>query len=322
MSHFEPTFIFENGKVYACIGRKVVAAAASFDELEKQLKQAAPEGPEGSDIEFAMPGPEGSTHVITPNGLKGRILGKAKDVWGDTVTVRLENGRIAQFHISEDCQFLSEEQERIKPILALQQRLATTHPGDVQSLSDRKAELVALRAEAKDLVAKGLSDKDLAEVDSLIMTASGELRDIEARLEYLADAESMAPSSPSYEVFEQESVGAGDASWLDHTLNEMIAEAEATDYDRLMDEGPETFTASLDTVALADAGVTRTMASSFIRTKTAGAREEVREEYEKVWLARIEQARRQELASRKRRTKKEAAALPEVEHISDEALFG
>ena len=114
-----------------------------------------------------------------------------------------------------------------------------------------------------------------------------------------------------------------DASWLDNTLNEMIVEANSTDYEKLMDEGPEAFVAGLDTEMLADGGAVRSAASSWIRSKTAAADEDVRERYEKVWLARIEDVRRATFSNVKQEMHREAAAKESanLDGISDDSLF-
>jgi hypothetical protein len=118
------------------------------------------------------------------------------------------------------------------------------------------------------------------------------------------------------------SLGGKDGSWLDKTANEMIAEAESTDFKRLMDEGPEALTAELETPALADAGVVRQMASSFIRTKTAGTDPQVRDPYEATFLNRVEQCRRAELSTRTQSTQKEAAAQEDAfKDAPDESIF-
>jgi hypothetical protein len=117
--------------------------------------------------------------------------------------------------------------------------------------------------------------------------------------------------------------GHSDSTWLDHTMNEMIAEAEATDYERLMDEGPEAFVAGLDDAPIAHAATTRVMATTFIRERTAAAAPEIREQYENVWLSRVEQCRKAELGNRKQANHKKASTKESTvqSNLPDDVLF-
>jgi hypothetical protein len=64
------------------------------------------------------------------------------------------------------------------------------------------------------------------------------------------------------------------------------------------------------------------MAYSHIVSKTAGFQGEEVEDFRDKFVARVEVARRHELASRKETTKKEAAATEDVQsNAPDEALF-
>jgi len=90
----------------------------------------------------------------------------------------------------------------------------------------------------------------------------------------------------------------------------------------LMDEGPEAIVASMDDAAIADAGVTREVASRYIKSKTAAASSEIREKYEGVWLSRVEECRKAELLNRKEATKKEAAVEEDGQSdLPDDILF-
>ena len=68
-----------------------------------------------------------ATHVQTPNGLKGTILGKQRGLWGDQVTIRLENGRIARFDVTPDdkWEWITEQKAAsLSPLTRLQEKLA------------------------------------------------------------------------------------------------------------------------------------------------------------------------------------------------------
>jgi hypothetical protein len=102
----------------------------------------------------------------------------------------------------------------------------------------------------------------------------------------------------------------------------MVEENSQNDFSQLMDEGPELFVADLEDPAIADAGVVRQMASKFVRSKTAGLDTDTVKEFERVWLSRVEQVRREEQKNRKQRIAKEAkVASDEQDNAPDESLF-
>lgn len=265
--------------------------------------------------------------VVTPNGLKGQVLGKVAGMWGDEVTVRFENGRVVRLPVTDNLKFASVQpaKDEASPVDRLARRLAVTVDGTRGSLEARAKALQGIKHEAAVLIQKGASHEDEQRLDSFRVQADYELGEVSAALEHLAseELESYAPPAPfRMQAVEQESMGRGDGNWLDHTVNEMIAEAESTDYEKLMDEGPEAFVAELEDAPLADAGVVRQMASRFIQSHTAGANPEVRDLYEKTWLARVEEVRRAEFGNRKQAMKREAAAQEtDYSNLPDDMLF-
>lgn len=266
---------------------------------------------------------ESATHVITPNGLKGRILGKTKDMWGDTVTVRFENGRIVQFPVSDEMRYASEKEEVLSVTASLRERLNASTDGDRDSLIARVGELKSIRREAQVKIANdGASFADEAELDNISVEAGTELNEVVAALDHINDEAIEAYRPPTMHVAEQASLGGNDGTWLDDTFSNMVSEANHTDYDKLMSEGPEAFVAELETPALADSGVTREMASSHIRSKTAGANPDARESFETAWIDRVETLRRKEILNRKTKAKKEAAAETDHSNLPDDILFG
>ncbi len=262
--------------------------------------------------------------VTTPNGLKGRVLARVPGLWGDEVTVRFENGVIKKIPVDKRSTFSSEEPEVAdSPLKGLEERLAATTLSDRDSLVERAKELEAIKLAARKLVAD-VSDVDAATLDRISVEADYELREVGEALSHYADLEGQGFEAPSsienLPAVEQASLGGSEANWLDATVGEMVAEASSADYTKLMDEGPEAFVAGLDDNQLADAGTVRVMASREIRSHTAGADEDMREKYERVWLARVEEQRRGRLSSRKEEIRKEAAS-DEDPDVPDEALF-
>lgn len=311
MGRPEPTYVFENGRAYALVNGQVVAAAEDVDQLEEQL--AAPQ-------EAPKQGLDGATHIETPNGLKGQILGRVSDVWGEQVTVRFENGRILHLPVTSDLKLSTETPAPVgDPVIDLNQRLEAI---DASDLNERAAELTEIRRSAVEHLTKGAAYETEEALHHIVVQADYELGEVTDALEHQrTEAEAFAPPTP-LGVVEQESVGGGKADWLDRTVEDMIAEAEEVDYGQLLDEGPEAFAAGLDDSVLDDGGVVRQMASNYVRTKTAHAEDGVRDRFEAAFLARVEDCRRVQLADRKTTTHKEAATrTEELDSISDEALF-
>lgn len=321
------------------------AVGAENDPLVQQavqiLEQKAPElladgGPDGqeepsaigqADLPAASPDtlPEDSlppreTHVETPNGLKGQILGKVKDLWGEEVTIRLENGRIAKFHVTEDTKFTNEKTASApSPLAALEARLEATPDGTKESLSARITELKKIKAEASALIRTREVTANTAH--ELVVLADHELREVNDALAALEDAEPYAPPAPfDPQVAEQESVGGGDSTWLDDTFGQMVDESEATDFDQLMDEGPEVMVAGMETPALEDAEGVADQASQFVSSKVAGIERDAVEEFRAEFLRRIEAARKMELETREEKQTQQREAAVEDDG-PDEGLF-
>lgn len=266
--------------------------------------------------------PPRATHVTTPNGIKGQILGKQKGLWGDQVTIRLENGRIAKFDVTGDETYSTEKTASVDKTATLQERLDAEYPHTKYALKVRIGELKKIRHEAASLVADA-SYGEQQKLHQLIVTADLETHEVVDALAGLEDATPYeAPAPYQTEVVEQESLGGGSGSWLDSTLGEMIEEAEGQDFDQLMNEGPEAFVAELETPALADGGVTRDMADRLVASKVAGIDREAGAEFRTAFLARVEEVRRSELVNRKEAQAKVAKeASTESYDGPEEGLF-
>ncbi|MDB5280904.1 MAG: zinc ribbon protein [Ferruginibacter sp.] len=310
-----PTFVFDDdGKAYAYVAGKIVAAAEDVDELERKLadfpadfkKKEDPEddrdNKDDEDEEDDAPVTVSSaTHVVTPNGLKGTILGKQRGLWGDQVTIRLENGRIAKFDVTSDSkmEYIKEAKTvQASPIKALQDRLDEMPDGTKDSLVARIVELKAIKREAANLI-RSSSYSDGETLDNLVVQADYEVREVTDALAGLEDAESFIPEAPfAPAAVEQASMGGNDGSWLDNAAEEMIAENEAQDFDALISEAPDTFVAELETPVLEDAGVTREYADQFVSARTAGLEKTATTDFRAAFLQRVEEARQFELRTR------------------------
>lgn len=282
-------------------------------------------GVPGADLYGQEPpvGAQPVAHVVTPNGLKGTVMGR-HNLWGEEVTVRFENGVIKHLPVSS-VQFekTAGAGEANGTIEAFDARLAATTDTDAGSLYERQNELEQIKKDARKAFVGG-SDADLEALDRITVQANREIREINDALSHIGnEIEQNSQAFASIEnlpAVQQASMGGNEATWLDKTLGEMRAAVEATDFKKLMDEGPEVFIAGLDDAQLADAGTVRHMASRWIRSHTAGADEELRDKYDRVWLARVEDTRRQRLSARKEEVRKEASSQESYDG-PDDALF-
>lgn len=263
--------------------------------------------------------------VITPNGLKGTVLGKTAGVWGDEVTIRLENGRIVKLPTNVELRSPKQAstKKKVSPLELLETRLSKSIDGTRESMVSRIEDLKGIRRSASRLVGDGCSYADSVRLDQIVVAAEVESRHLTDAIAHIDDADSMrAPGFSMQAADRTSSVSREDASWLDVVMDDMIKEAEAQDFNKLLAEGPEALTAELPDVALADTGVTRQMASSFIMERTAGIAREVANPYMDTFLARVEECRKAELASRKQTTHKEAATVEKsYDDVPDDALF-
>jgi hypothetical protein len=310
----EPTYIFKNGKVYTYHNGEVIASVDEIDFVEEEAAHLA--------------SAKNATHITTPNGLQGKVLGRVKGLWEDEVTVRFENGRIASLPVSKLTFSNEEEEEKADEISELEKKVeSSVSVYDAATIENRVHELDRIKVEASLFIDAGLSDEDLQRVASVITQANYELEEIGDVIRALEEGHTSAyeaPASFEINVVEQGGpTGGRESNWLDQAVEEMVHEANSTDYTRLMDEGPEAFVAGLDHETLADSGTVRSLASTWIRSKTAAADDDVREKYEKVWLARVEEQRRASFVEAKEEMHKEAAAEETTDYdtIGDDSLF-
>lgn len=311
----DPTYIYRNDKIYAFANGDIIAQGDDEEEVEEGVKKFEEEEAK-----------KASSTIVTPSGVKGTILGRTPDVWGlqETLTVRLENGRIAHYKVGSVEKVLDEKPEFVKPISRFESVLAADVTPNRAELEERKVTLANLKEEVRVTILAGVSDADRAELSQITVQADAELGEIGQQIDQIDQNEADAFQSPApYETTVVEQGGRSDgAGWLDSTLNDMVEEAEGHDYDKLLSEGPELFVAEQPVEALGDQGATQAIAASYIRSITAGADPEVRDKFEKAWLARVEEVRRGALTHKKEAHRKEASVKHEAADKSpDESLY-
>jgi hypothetical protein len=321
MSDLTPEYTFEDGLVTASVNGKVIASGSTLDEVEQEVAEALQAPVEKVDKSRK------ATHVVSPNGLKGQILSRVAHIWGDEVTVRFENGQIHSMAVTDRTNFTTENVKTASssPLQRLASTLEKTITPDRESLQARFAELEDAKTECRQLIASGASDSDSATLHRLALEAEQEQQEIREHVDHLdaTEGEGIQPFRPTHEVVEQADVGHnGTGTWLDATLREMEEETAQTDYEAFLDDGPTLFVAEQDEATLADAGDVRERALSHVQAKTAGVQSDKLDQYEKLFLARVEEARRVELASRKHTARKEATKKKSnVDDAPVESLF-
>jgi len=317
----QPTYSIDDGVITASVGDKVIASGTELEDVEREVNEALAEPAKTAST-------SGATHVVSPNGLKGKILSRVAGVWGDTVTVRFDNGQIYQMPVTESTGFITENPKTAStnPLERFSSTLAKTVSPDAGSLQARNQELHSLITDARTTLIKGASVTDEARLNEFILQAQHEIREIKEAVDHINETEGQGfvPPAPfETRVIDQATVGYKDnPSWLDHTIDQADAEARETDFNALLDDGPTLLTAELDDATLADAGDTRERALAHVRAKTANITSDQIENYENLFVARAEEARRVELAHRKQNVKKEAAQKQsDVDNAPVESLF-
>lgn len=313
---------FEGDDVYAIHEGRVIASGKSdkMDEVESDATNYL----KGLKVEADAKRQRNATHVVTPSGLKGKILQRTASVWGDEVTVRFENGEVSTFTAHGVKDWMHEKTaSAASPVEGLNQRLAKTYDHNRAALVARHAELVEIWKEARELITSGVSYADQQKLDSIVVTAEAEGEQIKQSIEAIDAGNVEAYQMPAPQVVEQESVGAPAGNWLDAVLEDIHAENAGVDYEQILNDDPTLLAAGLDDGIVADQGASRELALSHIRSKVAGFVGDDVEQYVAQFLARFEAARRREQSSRTTETRKEAAtATSRVNDAPDEALFG
>lgn len=271
---------------------------------------------------------EKATHIVTPNGIKGKIVGRARGLWGDEVTVRLENGRIAKYDLVGGEQFVHDA-PKTSAYHQLQAKLDEVPALTKGALLKRIEDLREVRKQAKTLVADA-PYLDAQKLDEIVITAEHEIREAAQAIEYIDQQGYEAPRQFTHQAVEQRSMGGGDASWLGDVLADALGEAQATDYDKLMNEGPETLIADLETPVLSDQEAVSDIASEFVTSKTVGLEPTAVQAFHQAFLARVEEVRVKESSARPNRERKVQAGqahktakrlADEIANTSDEGLF-
>jgi hypothetical protein len=321
-----PRFSYSNDTIIAFNeANEPIASGSDFVKVAETAEQyfTALRGEKANKLR------ETATHIVTPNGMKGKVLNRVAALWGDEITVRMENNEIRTFATAPGDGLTYTHEKTASTATGYLEyfkgRLDELPDHDIRGLTARLNVLDEVKTGVRSVIGS-VSHGDQQALDQIVLTADAEAREIKDTLEYLAtaDAESYRPPAP-YELHAVEQAdmahGASD-NWLDVTARQMIAESEAQDFDKLLDEGPTSLVSRLETSALSDSGIIAEIARNEITSKTAGFQGEAVEDYRDHFIAATELARRQELTYRND-TVREAATKHEasVAQIPDAGLF-
>src|SRR5208282_708852 len=98
MMKLSVSYVRQGDQVLAFHEDKMIAHGTRFAEVEKTAVEYLDNLRSKEDADIAASQRKAATHVETPSGLKGEVLGQVKGPWGsEEVTVRWENGRIAKY---------------------------------------------------------------------------------------------------------------------------------------------------------------------------------------------------------------------------------
>lgn len=322
-----PTYAYgDDGQIVAFDGNHVIAKGIDFEKVSETAEEYFNALRHAQDTKVTEKDRHEATHIVTPNGNKGAILGRTSAIFSDSITVRFENGQIRSYDtfVGDGLTFTKEAADTPKsPVEYFQRRLDEVAAPGRKGLTARLNELDEVRRGAAHLASQGVSYTDGQALHQIVLSADAERNEVREALDHLtaADAEAMTLPTLAYSAVEQADLGRSD-SWLEVVAQEMVEESEAQDFDKLLAEGPIEFVSGLDIAALANTGVVRDMAVDHIHSKTAGFQGEAVEHYRDQFVANAELARKRELTYRKDNAKASAKKEAKVtKNVPDEALF-
>lgn len=222
LSNSKVTYSLSGQGVDASLDGTVIASAPSIDEAETAAKMVIHEARLSSEIKRKKEGVTSrrtATHVKTPNGLKGTILGRTPSFWGETVTVRFSNGHVSQLPVaSKDLEFITESKTEATPVEKIAAVVdAEILSADFETLKSRLTKLDEVKVFATTLArTTNLSHDELISINSNLAKARAEVEEINEVLSAQADVEEDYTSyRPAPREFEQ--------SWLDRIASEETA---------------------------------------------------------------------------------------------------
>lgn len=322
-----PTYAFDDsGKVIAFDGERAIADGTDFERVAAAANEYFDVVRQEHEHKATETERREATHITTPNGEEGTILGRTSTVFSDHITVRFANGQIRHYEtfVGDGLTFSKQAAADApkSPVEFFQRQLDEAIDPTRAGLTARIETLETIRKNATHLASQGVSYADGQALHQIVLTADAERNEVQEALDYLvaADGEAMTPPKQSYAAVEQADLGhAGD--WLEVTAQQMVTESMAVDYDKLTAEGPTLLVSSLDNPVLASADTVREIAQNHIASRTAGFKGEAIEKYRESFVFDTELARRRESLYREQKTQETVQKEASAPEAPDEALF-
>lgn len=294
LSNPKVTYSFKGDGVDAELDGKVIASGANVAEAETAAHKAMSEKTASRKT---------ATHITTPNGLKGKVLGRTPSLWGEEVTVRFENGHISKLPTSRLSYSTEESSE--DPLARIASILATPVQDEIHSLTARLDALQEIpRLAAK--IASSLGHDGLVSLDQHVMTARAESLEIKEAIASKQDelAQEYEPYRPEARAYEE--------SWLDRVAAEEVEAAQ----EEPLDTRVARFVTALSTDTLADGS----LVAQIVYDKVSSESND--EEYIENFIEAAEQIRQTEHIARREATKQaHVASQQALSEATDEGLF-
>lgn len=323
-----PTFAFRGGKTYAVSDGRVIAASRNAADVELLVKEEADEKErKNAPADDDSADERTATHLVTPNGLKGKILGR-HSVWGGEVTVRFANNQVATI-ATEGVRYVREIEQRTASagddtITELEGRLSSTSPEDRPGMTRRLAELDDIQSLAHCPYTTDLKLTDRYNVVRLAAQhEAGQIRLALDRLE-LAEAENLRPTVFAPGVAPaQPDLGGGDGGWLQDTYDAMGEQAADLDFEEILREEPALVAEGVPENDLGDQDHVGELALAHVKARIAGVRVDPagRRAYEQAFVERTEGFRQERLANKTEPVEQRTASVDLPTDLPDEAIF-
>lgn len=320
-----PTYAFRGDKTYAIRDSKVIASGTDPDEVE-QIVEA-----EEREEELRPQAKRSSTHVVTPNGLRGEILGK-HTIWGGELTVRYANGTITEV-AAEGVKPAEEEPESrtataADPIGELESRLASeVTPVGRNEVVARLEELDGIERELEHLNPRGArrGAAETARLQGIFAGVRAERQILRQSLDLVEEAEAadLAPAPYSIQVAPaQPALGDWDGAGIEEAHRQLRDEAAQTDYDAVLREEPALVVEDLPNAVVDEPDLVRERALAHVKARTAGVESNALSTYHETFAQRAELARRARVAKRQPAPETRTASVDtSVDDLPDEVFF-
>jgi len=319
------SYVFDEDLVLAYVNKSLIAqgrdfkkVAAKANEFAKSLQQEEKRISRDNRRKEA-------THVTTPDGMTGVILGRTPGVWAEEITVRFDNGQLRRFltHKEDGLKYHTEKVAKNESFADQARNILRKETAvDKDSLYQRYEELNDLQKRVAMVVANDNVPYSVGqELHNIFIEANLEKQQIVEILDHLMDRDSYTPPQRAYAAVEQASMGRSD-DWLSIVAEEMAHESAQQDWDELLKEEPVRLIASLDDGPLSSLETVRELAREHIYSKTAAFRGDDVEKFRNQFVARAVALRDRELKLRKKmRIEKDSKVKKDQKKFPDESLF-